>query len=422
MHENIKDSKLQNHRTRSKHVARTVRHWKSHKTWGNVTPSPAPNPLLVHFAVEIDLESLNILTSIIPGALRAFSLADFGLTSDLRSSQWQYWLFTDAAYVHTAVAISLVIRDFLLKRETSKITSFHLRKAIHQLNKNLSDEKLSVSDVTVAVVMILGLASGISNDLVAISAHATGLREIVRRRGGLDSFFNNPQLQIGMARIDLCLSLISGQRPIFTTGPSSWANHTDTSPAPSPCSPYPHIPGPKQPINDLVDTRIAAIFRNLQNITRTINHATSSKHMIQSSKLHAGVLTAQYQLLGLESKRHDVLSECVRVTLLAFLTTTFQILGSRIKYKHITNQLRELCQAIEVSTEQLREVMFWVLMMGAVALFDSDEPWLRDKWRADVLPLTRGWQWTNAERLLKKFVWIDAINEKAGKDVFEKMR
>lgn len=62
-----------------------------------------------------------------------------------------------------------------------------------------------MSDVTVAAVIILGLVSGISNDSAAISAHAAGLREIVRRRGGLDSFVHNPQLQVGMNRSVSCL-------------------------------------------------------------------------------------------------------------------------------------------------------------------------------------------------------------------------
>jgi hypothetical protein len=138
--------------------------------------------------------------SVFPFALRAFSLADLGLPLDLTSTQWQDWLFTDIAYVHAAITISTVVRDFLLKREPSKTTSFHLRKAISQLNKNLSDETLSLSDVNIAVVISLSIVSCISKDYVATTAHATGLREIVRLRGGLDSFVNNPQLQVGMTR------------------------------------------------------------------------------------------------------------------------------------------------------------------------------------------------------------------------------
>jgi hypothetical protein len=118
---------------------------------------------------------------------------------------------------------------------------------------------------------------------------------------------------------------------------------------------------------------------------------------------------------------NDLISECIRVSLLAFLTTTFQILGSRITYDHITRRLRELCRAVEVSSEDSRQLMFWVLMVGTMALFDSDEPWLRAKWDIDVLPLTRGLQWAAAKQLLQRFIWMDACNEKAGKDIFYKM-
>lgn len=65
--------------------------------------------------------------------------------------------------------------------------------------------------------------------------------------------------------------------------------------------------------------------------------------------------------------------------------------------------------------------MFWILTVGTVALFESYETWLKDKWKADVLPLARGRQWTDAELVLKEFVWIVAINEKSGREVFEKM-
>jgi hypothetical protein len=138
---------------------------------------------------------------VFPVALRAFSLADLGLPGDLTSSQWRDWLFIDAAYVHAAITVSTVVRDFLLKRELSKATSFHLKKAISQLNKNLSDKTLSLSDASIAVIITISIASCISKDYVATSAHAAGLREMVRLQGGLDSFLGNPQLHIAMTRL-----------------------------------------------------------------------------------------------------------------------------------------------------------------------------------------------------------------------------
>jgi hypothetical protein len=144
---------------------------------------------------------LTSFTSVFPIALKAFSLEDFGFESNLKSSQWRDWLFKDVAYVHAAVTVSTVIQDFLLKREQAKATSVHLRKAISHLNKNLSDDSLSLSDATIAVIISLSIASCISKDYVATTAHAAGLREIVRLRGGLDSFGGNPQLQVGMTRL-----------------------------------------------------------------------------------------------------------------------------------------------------------------------------------------------------------------------------
>jgi hypothetical protein len=152
-----------------------------------------------------------------------------------------------------------------------------------------------------------------------------------------------------------------------------------------------------------------------------MNDATSGQRVMIASDFHAGFMSIQYRLFELHNKLEDITSEWIRVAMLASLTTTFQVLGSRIKYEYLTKRLRELCCAVEVSTDQLRRVMFWVLMVGRVALFDGGEAWLREKWRLEVLPLTRELQWKDAKGLLKEFIWIDACNEKAGIAVFDKM-
>jgi hypothetical protein len=147
------------------------------------------------------VELLIIWCIVFPAALRAFSLADFGLPLDIRSSQWRDWLFADAAYIHAAIAVSAAIQDFLLQRKPSKATTFHLRKAISQLNRNLSHKALSLSDTTIGVVISLSIASLIAADDGAVSAHGAGLRRMIRLRGGLDGFRHNPQLQVGISRL-----------------------------------------------------------------------------------------------------------------------------------------------------------------------------------------------------------------------------
>lgn len=176
-----------------------------------------------------------------------------------------------------------------------------------------------------------------------------------------------------------------------------------------------------QYINHLVDHRVATIFQDFRGLAQRLNNATSGQGLMLASHFHAVAMSIQYRLFNLHNKLNDITSEWVRVTLLASLTTTFQVMGSRIKYEHLAQRLRELCRAVEVSTEELRHVMFWALMVGAIALFDSEEQWLREKWRLDVLPLTLGLHWDDGRQLLEKCVWINACNDVAGSTFFNEM-
>lgn len=150
--------------------------------------------------------------------------------------------------------------------------------------------------------------------------------------------------------------------------------------------------------------------------------ASSSYHDMHESDLHAGIWAAQYQLFQLQGAIHNVFGECLRMAMLAFLTTTFRVLGVRIKYEYAANQFRHLCCAIESSTQRPRHLMFWVLMIGTIAFFDEEQPWLRERWRSDVLPLTQGLEWTDARRQLQDYIWINACNDVHGKLIYEKMR
>ncbi|KAJ3541911.1 hypothetical protein NM208_g4377 [Fusarium decemcellulare] len=385
-------------------------------------PYLQPCPRAVRLAVELNSESYEIMADVFPGTLRAFSLAEFGLPCDIRSTQWRDWLLTDPAYVRSMVAVCAVVRDVLLKRQKSKSTFMYLKRAIAELNHTLSIQSRSLVDSTVATVFALGVASAIANDQTGMLAHAAGLGEIIRLRGGMDSFRGNPQLPVVLSRVDLCLTLSTGQRHIFRPGdPASSARYL-ISPTYNPG--YPLLPPAVEQIPDVLqDARLVSIFCNLQFFAHRLNHATSSSdHNMLESELHAGIWTAQYQLLDLEGTIPDFMGECFRVAMLAFLTTTFSVMGMRIKYTYASNQLQNLCRAIEASTERLRHAVFWILMIGGMAFFDHDETWLHDKWEWEVLPLTQDLEWEEARELLQEFLWINHSNDKIGRVFYERMR
>ncbi|CAH0019617.1 unnamed protein product [Clonostachys rhizophaga] len=347
-------------------------------------------PCLADFAVEVDNESFWKVESstdvIFPGAMSAFSLARFRLPSHFKSSQWSDWLLSDRAYVYAIVAVCAVIQEFLLETRRSK----------HTLNERLSSDNTSLSDARIANVIALTLAALVTNDHLAMSIHGTGLRRMVYLRGGFERFRGNPQILVVLSRIDLCVILSSGKGPYFPQ-----------------CD-------PAGLVHDLIKPHPQACLLTLLGMA--INTAASAQSEgIQKYEVHAGIFVAQYRLWQLQGTMSDILGECIRIEMLGFLTTTFSLMNSRIRYDHATNQLKVLCCAIEVSTQQLRPLMLWVLMVGTLAFFDPDEEWLREKWRSGVLPLIEELQWLEAREYLKDFLWIDSCNDTKGQILFEKL-
>lgn len=55
--------------------------------------------------------------------------------------------------------------------------------------------------------------------------------------------------------------------------------------------------------------------------------------------------------------------------------------------------------------------------MGAISAYGVDEPWLRERWQADVPGLV----WPKAPRLLQEIMWIDVIHDEPGRYAFEAM-
>jgi len=60
--------------------------------------------------------------------------------------------------------------------------------------------------------------------------------------------------------------------------------------------------------------------------------------------------------------------------------------------------------------------MIWVLTVGAISVFGAAAQWLRERWRAEV-PSEMAWD--EARQRLKKILWIDAIHDQPGEQVFK---
>jgi hypothetical protein len=119
-----------------------------------------------------------------------------------------------------------------------------------------------------------------------------------------------------------------------------------------------------QSVDGLVDGRLAIIFRDLQYFAGLINATTSSNRRLRDTEFQSFTYSIQCQLQQLQSMLDDILGECLRLAMLAFLTTTFQIPGMEVQYPYLTNRFRECCSTVEAATPQLQDLTFWLLTVG----------------------------------------------------------
>ncbi|KAI0163916.1 hypothetical protein GGR57DRAFT_451814 [Xylariaceae sp. FL1272] len=384
---------------------------------GSNTVEALPPPRLIPhapFADDLDPGSLNLF-SVWPSVQLAFSVRNFGVATALHSTLWREWQFTDATYLHALLATSSAVQDSLREQQPSRLTRTHLSKAMEKLKQTLSTVTGELSDAALASVLLLCATSIIAADRAALVRHFNGLQSMIRLVASSSVWGSDPQCLFIMTRIELLVYVVMGLDPIFRS-PIALPMPTRSWPQPHYCVERHH--NVLSFIRNLVDRRVASVFETLHLFAHAANGTASDGRTLSESGVHSTITLAQIQLIRLAGALDNIMSECLRLTLLAFLTTTFQLRDIKIHSTHAADRLRELCLAIEASTPQLEELLFWILTIGRIGFFHEDETWLRYKWQADVLPITEGLRWDQAREILRRYVWIDRCNSDSAAHVF----
>lgn len=209
---------------------------------------------------------------------------------------------------------------------------------------------------------------------------------------------------------------------MFLTSPEP-NSHCQPIPPAGPNSPqFTQIHSPQSLFANLMDVRLAVIFQDLHSLARKVNMSQSEKHALSAGDLHSTIFSAQHRLFKLQNTLDSVLDELILISMLAFLTTTFQVQGRRIKYPLAANRMRELCIRIKAKDLHPQSLEFWILMVGTIAFFDCGESWLQQKWKAEVNPETYKLPWDSIRQNLADFMWIGICNDENGKAVFDTMK
>lgn len=129
------------------------------------------------------------------------------------------------------------------------------------------------------------------------------------------------------------------------------------------------------------------------------------------------MLSIQYRLLQLDFSSHpDPLQEALRVGLLAYESTIFlQIQKTKLKSESFEIQLREAIQGIPVQGEAVANVKLWLLLVGAIMVFEGTEEWLVQSIRS--LAGRQGWD--EVRERVREVMWIDVIHDGPGKEAYQ---
>ena len=164
--------------------------------------------------------------------------------------------------------------------------------------------------------------------------------------------------------------------------------------------------------------QLVTIFKDLQRLCNILNAGTIDQQTLPAMEFQDRICSIQYRLLGLQGNLESTISEALRLGMLALLATTIQVPGAGLRYPYLSRRFQKCCGAIETSEPHLRNLMLWFLTVGAISLFGAAEPWLRERWRAEVPSQTT---WEEARLRLKGMMWIDTIHDEPGQSAFERL-
>lgn len=239
------------------------------------------------------------------------------------------------------------------------------------------------SNNTLIVVMILAMAALLTGQEETARSHMAGIKRIMEIRGGFASFVENPKLLIEVLRCDIGLTLSTGQPPLFFhrpfSGPQTAQARRSKASTASPGSEDFEILIPT------LDAGLTHIWCSLRDFCKMLNTASKTHRRLSEQTFLDNMASNAYPLLNIRWQSGTV-SETCRLGLLAFCSNAFlQWQGLNLDYKSLPSMYRQSLLGFGQSPDAVApRAMLWLLMMGGIALFTSDEdrmwllPWLRD--------------------------------------------
>ncbi|KAK9351077.1 hypothetical protein V1523DRAFT_417882 [Lipomyces doorenjongii] len=388
---------------------------------GTVPPPPPSDWALFQFPEVLDMPSQELMHQYfirnpIRDLLFPFKLFDILADFDQEPFWCFQWPVSEQLCFRAILLLTSASNDLILRRPLSNTTCRHLRSTLPILNKRLSDTDAHRHDMILYVVGILASIAILFGDYNAAKMHAAGLSEIIRLRGGFGAVNYNPLIQLSIDRLNFSSFLVTKLwTPIYNS--SDWKEPV----FPAEVTNLYHSQG-MFCVDGLVDSNVATVFHNLQYTTILFNKHYHNQTPIDGMFIRECLGFVHSNLIELEGRLENQLSECLRLGMMAFLATTFRLPDLYEQYycKALANKLQLSYATTKASTPDLhRAIDIWLILVCLISTDNVDERYTCTSWKAIA---TGGLSWNETRRYLKEVMWIDAFHDDIGRRAFDALK
>lgn len=167
-----------------------------------------------------------------------------------------------------------------------------------------------------------------------------------------------------------------------------------------------------------VDKDLATAWLVMKRFCYLVNLSTQTARFIRLEVIHETMIAIFYRLLDMKFDGGSM-DESIRQGLLCFCYHIFlQWQDIRLPYHHFPTVYRSCFREVEQAGGISSQFTLWMLMIGAIAIFDvSEEPWLRKSLR-EYASSCGVKTWKEMQEILKSFLWISLLNDQPGKQIF----
>lgn len=146
----------------------------------------------------------------------------------------------------------------------------------------------------------------------------------------------------------------------------------------------------------------------MQEFCAPVNYTMKSERKIPQEIFLEVMASVMYRLVRMRFPANSP-QEAVRLGLSAFCSNVFlQWSNVHFPHRHLPTIYKECLLELRRSNVASPRILFWILMVGAMAVFTKGDAWL-EPWLSSY-PAS----WGDARVIMKSFLWIDFIHDRCG--------